>query len=224
MAGKDETGEITPVPKETATPPRMVWEEPNALQIHVSLDGVEPAIYRRLVVPLDNTLAQLHQILQAAMGWTDSHLHQFEIGGLRFGDPELLNEDMPDDFERAFDSASVRLRDFHFDDGGKLSFIYLYDFGDSWQHTVTLEKRLAVKPAPKTATCIEGARSCPPEDVGGAHGYFEFLRVLLSPEPDELEEQRHLKRWCGRSFNPGHFDVAKTDQAVRGALRRRPRE
>jgi hypothetical protein len=69
------------------------WEDPNAVQIRVSLDGVEPAIFRRLVVPLDNTLAQLHHILQAAMGWTDSHLHQFEIGGLRFGDPELLNKD-----------------------------------------------------------------------------------------------------------------------------------
>jgi hypothetical protein len=151
--------EITPLSTETATSPRIVWEEPNAVQIRVSLDGVEPAIYRHLVVPLGNTLAQLHHILQAAMGWADSHLHQLEIGGLRFGDPELLKEDMPDDFQQAFDSTSVRLRDFHFDPVAKLSFVYLYDFGDSWQHTVTLEKRLAVKPAPETATCTEGARA-----------------------------------------------------------------
>jgi Plasmid pRiA4b ORF-3-like protein len=216
--------ETTVVSTKTATPRRTVWEKPNAVQIHVSLDGVEPAIYRRLVVPLDSTLAQLHHILQAAMGWTNSHLHQFEIGGLCFGDPELLNQDMPDDFQQAFDSSSVRLRDFHFDHAGDLSFVYLYDFGDSWQHKVTLEKLVAVKPAPKTATCIEGARCCPPEDVGGTHGYFEFLRVLLSPEPDELEEQRQLKRRCGGSFNPKQFDVAKVDRAVRGALRRRPRE
>jgi Plasmid pRiA4b ORF-3-like protein len=216
--------EMTPVPTETATSPRAVWEEPNAVQIRVSLDGVEPAIYRRLVVPLDTTLAQLHRILQAAMGWRDSHFHQFEIGGLRFGDPELLNRDRPDDFQQAFDSSSVRLRDFHFDHVGELFFGYLYDFGDSWQHTVALEKLLAVKPAPKTATCIEGARSCPPENVGGTCGYFEFLRVLLNPEPDELEEQRQLKRWCGGRFNPEQFDLAKTDKAVRGALRRRPRE
>jgi hypothetical protein len=89
---------------------------------------------------------------------------------------------------------------------------------------VTLEKLLAVKPAPKFATCIEGARSCPPEDVAGTQGYFEFLRVLLSPEPDEFEEQQQLKRWCGGSFNPKQFDVAKTDKAVRSALRRHPRE
>jgi hypothetical protein len=199
----------------------MVWEEPNAVQIRVSLDGVEPAIYRRLVVPLASTLAQLHHVLQAAMGWTNSHLHQFEIGGLYFGDPELLNEDIPDDYRHALDSSSVRLRDFHFDH--ELSFVYLYDFGDGWEHTVTLEKLLAVKPAPKSATCVEGARCCPPEDVGGTHGYFEFLRVLLSPEPDEFEEQRQLRLWCGGKFNPEEFDVAKTDRAVRGALRRRPR-
>ena len=151
---------------ETASSPSIAWEEPNAVQIRVALDEVEPAIWRRLVVPLQTTLAQLHHILQAAMGWTDSHLHQFEIGGLRFGDPELLNQDIPDDFPQAFDSGPVRLRDFDLDHDGTLSFTYTYDFGDSWRHTVTLEKLLALKPAPKIATCIEGARFCPPEHVG----------------------------------------------------------
>jgi hypothetical protein len=89
---------------------------------------------------------------------------------------------------------------------------------------VTLEKLLAAKPAPKTATCIEGGRCCPPEDVGGPHGYFEFVRVLLSHDPDEIEEKKHLKRWSGGKFNPERFDLAKTDKAVRGALRKRRRE
>ena len=212
------------VATETTTRERIAWDEPNAVQMRVVLEGIEPAIWRRLVVPIETTLAQLHHILQAAMGWTDSHLHQFEIGGLRFGDPELLNQDMPDDFQQAFDAAPVRLRDFHFDHEGTLSFVYTYDFGDSWRHTVTLEKLLAAKPEPKTATRIEGARCCPPEDVGGAHGYFEFVRVLLSPDPDEIEEQKHLKRWSGGRFNPERFDVTKTDKAVRGALRKQRRE
>jgi Plasmid pRiA4b ORF-3-like protein len=209
------------VSTETVTSPRMVWEQPSAVQIRVVLDGMKPPVWRRVVVPLDTTLAQLHHILQAAMGWTDSHLHRFEIGGLRFGDTELLNEDMPDDVQRALDAGQVRLRDFHIDYEGTLSFVYTYDFGDSWHHTVTLERLLTEKPAPKTATCIEGARCCPPEDVGGTHGYFEFLRVLLSPEPDEIEEQRNLKRWSGGRFNPERFDLAKMDKAVRGALRKK---
>ena len=206
---------------DTTITPHTVWEEPNTVQIHVVLEHIEPPVWRRLVVPLHTTLAQLHHILQAAMGWTNSHLHQFEIGGLRYGDPDLLNEDIPDDFQRAFDAGEVRLRDFHLDHEDGLKFAYLYDFGDSWRHTVALQKLLAVKPTPKTATCIEGARCCPPEDVGGPHGYAEFLRVLLSPEPDETEEQRHLKRWSGGKFDPERFDVAKTDKAVRGALRKR---
>lgn len=100
---------------------------------------------------------------------------------------------------------------------------YTYDFGDDWRHSVRLEKLLAMKPTPKSATCIEGARSCPPEDVGGPHGYLEFLRVLFTPEPDEIEEQRHLKRWSGGRFDPERFDLAKQDKAVRGALRKRRR-
>lgn len=199
------------------------WKEPNAIQIRVALENVEPVVYRRLVVPLYTTLSELHFILQAAMGWTDSHLHEFGIGGLRYG-PPMLNDGIPDDCSRALDSAAVRLRDFDFVLGSGPSFTYLYDLGDCWRHTVTFEKMLSLTPAPRTAICIEGARSCPPEDVGGSDGYFEFLRVLLSPEPGEIEEQKQLRRRCGGSFNPGYFDLDKTDRAVRGALERwRPR-
>ena len=75
---------------ETTTTQRPVWQELNAIQIHVALDDIEPPIWRRLVVSLDTTLAELHHILQAAMGWTDSHLHDFQVGGLTYGDIELL--------------------------------------------------------------------------------------------------------------------------------------
>ena len=214
----------TRVSTEIAELPRMVWEEPNAIQLHVALADIEPPIWRRLVVPLTTTLAQLHHILQAAMGWTRSHLHRFEIGGLHYGDLDMLNQDRSEGDAQAFDATEVWLRDFHFVMGEGPTFTYTYDFGDDWRHTVKMEKLLAVKPAPKTATCIEGARCCPPEDVGGPQGYLEFLRVLLSPEADEVEEQRHLKRWSGGKFNPERFDLAKIDKAVRGALRRRPRE
>jgi len=212
------------VSTETDTSPRTVWEEPNAVQIKVTLDDIEPPIWRRLVVPLTTTLSELHHILQAAMGWTDSHLHQFEIGGLRYGNLDMLNQDRFEVDSQAFDASEVRLRDFQFRHGEAPAFVYVYDFGDDWRHTVQIEKLLAVKPAPKTATCIEGARSCPPEDVGGPHGYFEFVRVLLSPEPDEIEEQKHLKRWSGGTFDPERFDLAKTDNTVRGALRKRRRD
>lgn len=201
--------------------PRTAWQEPNAVQIHVVIEDIEPPVWRRLIVPLDVTLAQLHFVLQAAMGWTDSHMHEFDVGGLSYGGIEALSAERTDDDARVYDADEVRMRDFSRKPG--TSFTYVYDFGDNWRHTVTLEKLVAVKPAPKVATCMDGARCCPPEDAGGPHGYFEFLRVLLSPEPDEIEEQRHLKRWSGGRFDPERFDVAKTDKAVRGALRRQRR-
>jgi len=204
---------------ERTTTERTAWEEPNAVQVQVALEEIEPKIWRRLIVPLDVTLGQMHPILQAAMGWTNSHLHQFEVGGLTYGDTWSLSAERTDDDARVFDADEVRLRDFTRE--LNTAFTYVYDFGDNWQHTVTLEKRIHVKPAPKRPSCIEGARCCPPEDVGGPSGYFEFLRVLLSPDPDEHEEQKHLKRWSGGRFDPERFDLAKTDKAVRNALRRR---
>jgi hypothetical protein len=196
----------------------MTWEHPNAVRIHVQLDDIEPPIWRRLLAPLDTTLADLHYILQAAMGWTDSHLHDFNVGGLTYGDADLLGGERNEDEPRIYDAHEVRLRDFGYEPG--TSFTYTYDYGDGWRHTVTLEALVVAKPAPKTSTCLDGARCCPPEDVGGPHAYAEFLRVLFSPEPDEIEEQRRMKCWSGGKFDPERFDVEKTAKAVRSALRR----
>jgi hypothetical protein len=195
------------------------WEPPNAVRIHVVLDDIEPPIWRRLVVPLDTTLADLHHILQAAMGWSNSHLHAFEVGGLTYGDLDLLSADRSEDNARVYDASDVRLRDFAGHPG--TAFTYVYDYGDDWRHTVTLEERMFIRPAPKTATCIDGARCCPPEDVGGSHSYIEFLRVLFTPEPDEIEDQHHLKRWSGGKFDPERFEVEKAAKSVRAALRKR---
>jgi len=206
------------MPAEATATQRVLWERPNAVQMHVVLEEIKPPVWRRLVAPLGTTLAELHYILQAAMGWTNSHLHHFEVGGLTYGDDYLLCAGSSEDDARVFDASEVRLRDFSREPG--TAFTYIYDYGDNWRHTVTLEKLLSVKPAPKTATCIEGARCCPPEDVGGPPGYFEFLRILLSPEPDEIEEQRHLKRWSGGKFDPERFDAGKVSKALRTASRK----
>jgi hypothetical protein len=97
---------------EPATAPRTAWEKPNAVQIHVVLDEVEPPIWRRLVVPIGTTPTDLHRILQAAMGWKDRHLHRFEIGGLHYGDTALLNQERSRRDALAFDTTKVRLRRF----------------------------------------------------------------------------------------------------------------
>jgi hypothetical protein len=111
----------------------MLYREPNALQIRVTLAEIEPAIWRRLVVPWTWHLGQLHLGIQAAFNWWNSHLHEFRIGGLRYGDPELLEDGAFEDDARVFDEREVRLRDFDREPG--TTFTYLYDFGDDWHHT-----------------------------------------------------------------------------------------
>jgi hypothetical protein len=210
------------VPSEKA--PSSMFEDPNAVQLRVSLLGIEPSVWRRLIIPITFNLLQLHNIIQSAFGWKDYHLHHFKIGGLRYGDAKLFKEASVDDAEpRTFESATIMLRDFDFgyrDDGGP-AIEYVYDYGDNWVHAIEFEKQLILNPEPKSASCIGGARACPPEDCGGPHGYAEFLRALLTPEADELEQQREMKVWSGGKFHPGKFDLAKTDKAVHAAHRRR---
>ncbi len=143
----------------------------NAVQIHVSLDEIEPEVWRRLVLPVHWNLEQVHLAIQAAFNWWNYHLHEFRIGGLRYGDVELLTEDAFDDDSRVFDFREVRLRDFEY---GAI-FNYLYDFGDSWCHSVAIEEFRALEVAPRHGVCIDGGHARPPEDVGSVLGYKRFL-------------------------------------------------
>ncbi len=140
------------------------------------------------------------------------HLHEFRVGGLRYGEPDL-----DDGFEgrpELFDEAEVRLRDFGREPG--TTFAYLYDFGDDWHHTVEIEQHLALDPLPKVATCVDGARARPPEDVGGVSGYENFLSVMADPSDPE---HASTKRWCGGHFDPSWFDLATVNKDVGNALR-----
>lgn len=190
-----------------------MFEQPNAAQIRIVLDELEPEVWRRLLVPLSWNLEQLHLGIQAAFNWWNCHLHEFRIGGLRYGDVQLPEEVAPEGDPRTFNEREVRLSDF---EGAGTVFVYIYDFGDDWHHTVEIEELLALEIAPKQAGCIAGARARPPEDVGGIPGYERFLRVMADPcDP----EHGDLKRWCGGHFDPEWFDLALVDKDVRNALR-----
>jgi hypothetical protein len=190
----------------------MQFKELNALQVRVSIDCIEPQIWRRLVVPLQFNLRVLHLVLQAAFGWTNSHLHEFEIGGLSFGD-EFADAERADDDPRTFEEIEVRLLDFTRKPG--TVFRYVYDMGDNWVHTVCLEKCVSLEPAPKVARCLEGARARPPEDVGGPSGYQDFLEAILNPAH---EEHRAMKRWAGGHFDPEWFDLEFINKDLARAL------
>jgi hypothetical protein len=184
----------------------------NAVQIHVSLDEIEPLIWRRLVLPSHWTLEQLHLAIQAAFNWWNYHLYEFRIGGFRYGDVELLTEDASYDDPRVFDFREVRLCDF---DCGAI-FSYLYDFGDGWRHSVVIEDFKALDVTPRHGICIDGARARPPESVGGVPGYERFLEIMSDREDPEHPE---TKRWCGGHFDSEWFDLDVVDKDLRNALR-----
>jgi hypothetical protein len=170
----------------------------------VSLREVEPEIWRVLLVPESASLAKLHAVIQRAMGWTNSHLYQFEINGQQFTDLETWEPF--DEDEEPGDAQVVRLRDLKLK--RESAFTYLYDFGDHWLHDVIVQE---IIPSPKTERlpcCTAGARACPPEDCGGTHGYFELLEALHDPSHPEHESYRV---WVGGRFDPEAFDLRKAN-------------
>ena len=181
----------------------------NILQLCVSLEEIDPRIWRRIQVPDSFTLRQLHRVIQLAMGWQDSHLHDFTLSGKRYGEPN------PEDEENVIDEGTVRLRALSLSIG--VSIGYEYDFGDSWQHRVVLEKMLAPDPETTYPACVAGERSAPPEDVGGAGGYVEFLEAIA--DPDDEDHHANLE-WVGGQFDPEAFSVAEANERLRRELRR----
>src|SRR5690606_24263422 len=186
--------------------------EPLVYQFKITLLETRPPIWRRILVP-DETLDKLHEHIQTAMGWTNSHLHQFEIRGRLYGDPELL-EDGFDEIEFV-DSLETKLSDLF---GGKRrlkKFTYTYDFGDNWEHAVEFEGLFPAEPGKKRACCIDGKRACPPEDVGGVWGYPEFLEAIRNPEHEEHES---YLEWIGGAFDPEAFSATEATKAMRKRL------
>ncbi len=163
------------------------------IRLHVELEEVVPAVTRLIDVPAGATLPELHDLLQAGMGWTDSHLHQFVAGDRRWGVPD---DDSWDPAE--LDESAFKLSDL------PSPSTYLYDFGDNWTHAVTILGSGGEQPG-----CPAGSGRCPPEDCGGASGYENLLTVLADPAHREYAE---LGAWAGELHD---FDLARTDLQVR---------
>jgi hypothetical protein len=180
-------------------------------QIKVTLEGSKPPIWRRLLVRSDVTLAELHDIIQAAFGWWDYHLHQFIVGETYFGVPDPDYEG----YLEMNDEQDVTLRQVAPREGFK--FRYEYDFGDSWLHQVLVEKILSPEPGQDYPVCIRGRRARPPEDVGGIGGYYHFLEAVQDPDHEEHDE---YLEWVGGEFDPEAFDLEEVNQAL-AALRRK---
>jgi hypothetical protein len=174
-------------------------------QLRIELLEVTPTIWRRLLIPSDIRLPKLHRVLQTVLGWTNSHLHEFVISGKRYAiyDPEFSSELKQRDERRVVLEKALEPETRCFD--------YIYDFGDSWHHIVIVEHLYARLDAHNPFSCVAGENACPPEDVGGPHGYGEFLEVLADPTHEEHE---HYTTWSGGNFDPKRFDRDAVNAAL----------
>lgn len=173
-------------------------------QLKVTLKDSKPPIWRRILVPDSISLYQLHTILQIVMGWTNSHLHQFLIEDEYYGDPA------DSDYGDIKNEKRYRLNQFVARKGFK--FIYEYDFGDSWEHTILVEVILPFEKDKQYPICLAGKRACPPEDVGGIWGYEDFLETISNPEHPKYEG---IIEWLGDDFDPEFFDIDDVNEVLR---------
>ena len=205
VAGRTEgLAEVIPLradPTNEAPVPLAPSTSGAVFQLKITLHDTKPPIWRRVLVDETSTLDHVHEVIQAAFGWWNYHLHEFEGDGTIYGVPEPDEDWGPP----VNDERKVRL-DTIAREGSKLE--YVYDFGDHWRHKIVVEKVLPADPTTKVPSCIDGRRACPPEDCGGTWGYRELLEILADPtHPEHAERQE----WLGRphdaeTFDPGDFE------------------
>jgi hypothetical protein len=166
-----------------------------AVSLKVTLRGTQPPIWRRLVMPRTMTLADLNQAIQVAMGWEESHLHAFDLGGRQYGDRSMIDD--------VADEGRVTLNGLV--ESGITHFRYTYDFGDDWEHMIVVEKRVALRhEATSVPICVAEKRACPPEDCGGVWGYERLLAIRSDPaHPDHAEQAE----WFKDDVDPESFSV-----------------
>jgi hypothetical protein len=167
---------------------------------------IKPSIWRRVAVPENITLSKLHRVIQAVFGWSDTHLHEFEIDGESYGVPDA-EWGPPVISEQRKKLISVLY--------GKKTFRYVYDFGGNWELRIKVEKALPATIFPQVPCCIDGANARPPEDIGGAPGYEDFLAALADPNHPEHEA---MSEWYGDDgFDPTAFDCEWVNQWLKQA-------
>jgi hypothetical protein len=188
---------------------RIAKKSLGVFRVHVVLEGIDPGIWRNLLVPASFTLDDLHLTLNEGMGWANWHLHRFDMGKRSFGDVTKPSVGL----EAFEDERKVRL-DSLIQVGQQLR--YSYDFGDGWRHRVEVDKLLEFDKRLQYPLCIAGARACPPEDCGGPLGYALLLQILQ----DESHAQHNdMIAFVGGHYDPEGFDVNRTNAGLRERFR-----
>jgi len=177
----------------------------------ITLRGTKPPIWRRIETH-DATIEQLHELIQIGMGWMNSHMHEFNLGGTRYTHSDFLQDQFDDLGAENYEELSIT--DWIARHGKKLKMKYMYDYGDSWEHDVVLEGIFPSEPDVEYPRCVTGKLACPPEDVGGVWGFYDFIEAITDPKHERHQE---LLEWCG-PFDPNEFDPATTTARMQQGL------
>jgi hypothetical protein len=186
-------------------PLRAVKTDTPIYQLRIELLDLEPAIWRQVLVPASIKLHKLHVVLLWTVGRAGGHLHEFVIGHDHYGIPDPDHDTPPPIQREERFTLGAAL-------GARKAFTYLYDYGDGWEHRVTVEKILPPDPGMKSPRCLDGANACPPEDVGGPPGYIEFLEAINDPAHEEHDS---MLKWSGGSFEPTTFRLDDVNARLR---------
>lgn len=174
-------------------------------QLKIGLNGSKPPIWRRFLIADSATLSELHMAIQIIMGWTNSHLHQFIVGDRFYGIPDP-------DFDMGLETLDEnKYRISQLLKTEKDSIVYEYDFGDDWEHKITLEKILTFDPKQDLPSCVKAKGACPPEDVGGIWGYYDFLEAINDAKHPEHES---YKEWLGSDFDADVCDIDQINEVL----------
>jgi hypothetical protein len=168
-------------------------------ELEIVLLGIKPRIWRRFVVSGNLSLAHLHDVIQAVMGWSDLHLHEFSVGEKRFGNPDPdfdMGQSIIDERE-ALISGVLK--------GPGFQFLYRYDLGDNWEHSLEVVSAITPYLGMRLPTCLAGQRACPPENCGGSPFYGD---LVTSFRDSDHEQHSDSLEWLGAGFDPEQFDLA----------------
>jgi hypothetical protein len=189
--------------------------------LRIELLEVTPLVWRRVLVSNQWTFASLHHYLQWVMGWTDTHAHEFQVGANMVAPDWWIGEvGLDTDTGKYRDERRVSIAAVKSELGTRGEFEYRYDMGDGWRHRIVIETPplQGVTPDLPLPVCLAGENACPPDDVGGPHGYALFLEILADGKHEQHED---MVRWIGGVFDPKGFDLNRLNRDWKGAKARR---